>query len=144
MHRSTRAIKVLLDPDGPSSAGPRDEGGAFFALGLTGLSFPFPFFSLSLLCRQPPTESAAEQFQPRPRTKQVSPSVSFHLHPGNHRPQFRDQRFVLGPRLEILSSFRRVLFVCCERPDSVPRVQQEASSWLPFSFSFSSTLVPAP
>lgn len=79
MHRSTRAIKVLLDPDVPSSRGPMHEGGAFFALGLL---YTFLFLSFSLSQPPlPPFESAPEQFEPRPRSKQVSPR-SFHLASG--------------------------------------------------------------
>lgn len=96
MHRSTRAIKVLLDPDVPTSTGALNEGGAFFALGVTS-AFLFLSFILSLLCRQPPYESAAEQFEPRPRSKQVSrsfysqPAKQIRFgHPRQDR-SFRDQ-----------------------------------------------------
>lgn len=99
MHRSTRAIKVLLDPDVPTSTGPLNEGGAFFALGVTS-AFLFLSFILSLLCRQPPYESAAEQFEPRPRSKQVS--RSFYSHPGKqirfrHPRQDRSSRDQVAP-----------------------------------------------
>lgn len=52
------------------------------------LSSPFSF-ALSLLCSQPPSESTLQQFQPRPRSKQVSHDRFTRIRGKNRNTLFR-------------------------------------------------------
>ncbi|CAD1476501.1 unnamed protein product [Heterotrigona itama] len=75
MHHSTKSHQGALGPRCSHLDRARERRRSLFCP-RSHLSLSSPFsFALSLLCSQPPSESALQQFQPRPRSKQILAGV---------------------------------------------------------------------